>query len=172
MLQTHRGFLSVSIHTGDHSAHLMHMWNCFTGVRSGDHVSISSYSEPKFYHLLVFKAKNTQLTWLHRRRKHCRESFMLAGLGYSSSMSHPRRWTQCLLTRRKWNAHVSGPPLPSSSQAEPFCYSHRDPRTWGRAKRRDTAVSFLEQTVYQNLTRSYEKAMLWRLATLHFDTQV
>lgn len=35
----------------------MHTWNWFAGVRAGAHVSISSSTELKFYHLFVFKAK-------------------------------------------------------------------------------------------------------------------
>lgn len=35
----------------------MHVRNRFTGARPGDHVSISSYTEPKLYRLFAFKAK-------------------------------------------------------------------------------------------------------------------
>lgn len=60
--------LQISTHMGRYSAHLMHMWNWFTGVRAQAHVSISSSTELKFYHLFVFKAKSRQLILLLRGR--------------------------------------------------------------------------------------------------------
>lgn len=152
----------------------MHVWNCFTGVRSGDHVSISSYAEPKFYHLFAFKAKIYN---------------SLDFTGEKSTAENPSRW-------QGW---VTAPPRPTHT-AEPSARSpggnemHNSavllsllaPRQSHSAAATEIpgpedvprggtfAVSFLGQTVYWNQaswTRSYEKAAPRRFATLHFHAK-
>lgn len=85
----------IPTHVSSYSAHPMHMRNWFTGVRAGAHVSISSSTELKFYHLFVFKAKNIQLTL--QGKKSWQRSFPLAGLGYSSPApthtAEPSAWS-------------------------------------------------------------------------------
>lgn len=97
----------------------MHMWNWITGVRAGAHISISSSTELKFYHLLVFKAKNIQLTL---QGKKSRQSIFFTGRAglqlpcptHTAELSAWSSWR----VRRKWNAHVSIPLSWTSSLAK------------------------------------------------------
>lgn len=132
---TQRDF-QISTHISSYLAHLMHMWNWFTGARSGTHISISSSTELKFYHLFDFKAKNTQLTLLHRGRKLSKASFFSGRVGLQLPHSHPHSWTQCLVSLRavrKSNAHVS---IPLS------CSSHEPPQNRRHAKEWHTDCLF------------------------------
>lgn len=110
----------------------MHMWNWFTAVRAGAHVSICSSTELKFYHLFVFKAKKYTIYFTSQGKKSQQSIFSTGRVGLQLLHSHPRSWTQRLVSprgRRKWNAHVSVPLSRSSSLAKPlFCSSHEPPQ--------------------------------------------
>lgn len=144
---TQRDF-QISTHVSSYLAHLMHAWNWFTGARSGTHISISSSTELKFYHLFDFKAKNTQLTLLHRGRNLSKASFFPSRVGLQLPHSHPRSWTQCLVSLRavrKSNAHVS---IPLS------CSSHEPSQKQKACQGMAYWLSFLSRAVEQSRVRS------------------
>lgn len=122
----------------------MHMWNWITGVRAGAHISISSSTELKFYHLLVFKAKNIQLTL---QGKKSRQSIFFTGRAglqlpcptHTAELSAWSSWR----VRRKWNAHVSIPLSWISSLAKLlFSSSHEQSQDQKSAREGDTCCIF------------------------------
>lgn len=126
----------------------MHMWNCFTVVRAGAHISICISTELEFYHLFVLKGKKKQtqskpnhhqrnLVLLHRGRNLSKASFPLAGLGYSSSTpthaAEPSSWSARESGGNETHMSAS-PSCPSSLAKTLFCFSHKPPQDQKRCQ--------------------------------------
>lgn len=146
----------------------MHMWNWFTGVRAGAHFSISSSTELKIYHLFVFKAKKHTTYFTSQRKKSWQSIFSTGRVGLQPPHSHPHSWTQRLVSPRlgrKWNAHVSLPPLPLQffSKTALLLQPRTIPGPEGVPRRGILAVSFLKlysKVMFPKPEESFGKAML------------